>query len=291
MIKLLFDTDIGSDVDDAVCLAYLLSHPECDLLGITTVTGEADRRAALASALCRAAGKAVPIYPGAEQPLAGAQMQPVASQARALSRWLHDTAFPTGQAVDFLHHAISENPGEVVLLTTGPLTNAAILFSLYPGAAAQLKALVLMGGLFLPESPGRRDDDWNIALDLQAAAIVYQAPAPVHRSVGLDVTRRLELPAEEVRRRFTAPFLQPVLDFAGIYFGEGNASIVFHDPLAAAVIFDETLVEFARGRVEIDPAGERYTAWRPGGPDAPHEVAVRVDRERYFEHFFSVVNG
>lgn len=291
MIKLLFDTDIGSDVDDAVCLAYLLAHPECELLGITTVTGEAERRAALASALCRAAGKAVPIYPGAEQPLRGEQKQPVASQARALSRWPHDSAFPAGQAVDFLYRTISGNPGEVVLLATGPLTNLGALFSRYPGAAAQLKALVLMGGLFLPGTPGRRDEDWNIALDLQAAGIVYRATAPVHRSVGLDVTGQLRLPADEVRRRFTAPLLQPVLDFAGIYFDEGEPAIVFHDPLAAAVIFDETLVEFARGRVEIDPAGERYTAWRPGGPDAPHEVAVRVDRDRYFEHFFSVVNG
>lgn len=38
MKKILFDTDIGSDIDDAVCLAYLLAHPECDLLGITTVS-------------------------------------------------------------------------------------------------------------------------------------------------------------------------------------------------------------------------------------------------------------
>ena len=64
-IKLLLDTDIGSDIDDAVCLAYLLAQPACDLLGITTVSGEADHRAMLASALCRVAGRDVPIFPGA----------------------------------------------------------------------------------------------------------------------------------------------------------------------------------------------------------------------------------
>ena len=51
MTKILLDTDIGTDVDDAVCLAYLLSHPDCELLGITTVTGEAEKRASLASVL------------------------------------------------------------------------------------------------------------------------------------------------------------------------------------------------------------------------------------------------
>jgi len=40
MTKVLLDTDIGTDIDDAVCLAYLLQRPDCELLGITTVTGQ-----------------------------------------------------------------------------------------------------------------------------------------------------------------------------------------------------------------------------------------------------------
>src|SRR5919109_5334440 len=102
MIKVLLDTDIGSDVDDAVALAYLLSQPECELVGITTVTGEAERRAELASVLCQAAGKDVPIYPGAEQPMSGAQKQTVAQQAAALPRWPHRDEFPRGEALAFM---------------------------------------------------------------------------------------------------------------------------------------------------------------------------------------------
>jgi inosine-uridine nucleoside N-ribohydrolase len=71
VMKLLLDTDIGSDIDDAVCLAYLLAQPECELLGITTVSGEPEKRAMLASALCKAAGKEPPILPGAARPAAG----------------------------------------------------------------------------------------------------------------------------------------------------------------------------------------------------------------------------
>ena len=56
-MKVLLDTDIGSDIDDAICLAYLLAKPECELLGITTVSGEPEKRAMLASAVCKAAGK------------------------------------------------------------------------------------------------------------------------------------------------------------------------------------------------------------------------------------------
>src|SRR5512142_896306 len=103
MTKILLDTDIGTDVDDAVCLAYLLAQPECELLGITTVTGEAEKRASLASAVCLHAKRPdIPIYPGAEEPLTGVQGQPKAQQALALAHWPHRTDFPRDQAVDFM---------------------------------------------------------------------------------------------------------------------------------------------------------------------------------------------
>jgi len=146
--KILLDTDIGSDIDDAVCLAWLLANPACDLLGITTVTGEAELRASLASVLCRAAGREVPIFPGNETPVAVPQKQPRASQAAALSKWPHDTGFPKGRAVEFLRETIRDNPGEVTLLTIGPLTNIGRLFEADPAIPGLLKRLVMMCGVF-----------------------------------------------------------------------------------------------------------------------------------------------
>lgn len=59
--KIMLDTDIGTEVDDAITLAYLLANPDAEILGITTVTGEAVERAKLASVLCKIAGKDIPI--------------------------------------------------------------------------------------------------------------------------------------------------------------------------------------------------------------------------------------
>ena len=282
MTKILLDTDIGTDVDDAVCLAYLLSHPECELLGITTVTGEAVKRASLASLLCKAAGQDVPIFPGADQPMQGEQRQPVAQQAAALPRWPHETEFPEGQAVDFLAETIRSHPGEVTLLTIGPLTNIGLLFSKHPDVASLLAALVMMGGSFGEE----QRVEWNIAGDPQASRIVYQAPVRPHRSLGLNVTQKVVMPAEEVRKRFSAPLLNPVLDMAEIWFSGFYPSITFHDPLAAATIFDEYLCMFQDGTVKVD---NTETVWQPGIPGSPHQVAMTVDVERYFQHFFNVV--
>lgn len=291
-IKVLLDTDIGTDVDDAVALAYLLAQRECDLVGITTVSGEPIKRASLVSAMCRAAGRDVPIYPGAEHPLYIAQRQTVAQHAVALGNWSHETQFPEGQAVDFMRRVIRENPGEVVLLTIGPLTNIAQLFQADPDIPALLKSLVTMGGIFDPNTPFMTRDgvEWNLMLDPHATRIVYDAPAPLHRSVGLDVTAQVVLTAAEVRARFTAPLLRPVLDFAEIWFTQWTPpGIAFHDPLTAATIFDESLCAYERGTVHIDletlPGKSTFYA---GEAPARHEVARSVERGRYLDHFFGV---
>ena len=290
MTKVLLDTDIGTDVDDAVALAYLLSHPDCELLGITTVTGEVVKRASLASALCKAAGKEVPIYPGENDPMRGEQRQRVAQQAAALPRWPHQTKFPQGQAVGFLAETIQSHPGEVTLLTVGPLTNIGLLFSAHPEVAELLAGLVIMGGNFDEAGPEAGRIEWNVAGDPTASEIVYRTPVHLHRSLGLNVTQRVMMSADDVRAKFTAPLLRPVLDMAEIWFAGFYPFITFHDPLAAATVFEPDLCSYQQGTVQLDitdKPGE--TLWQPGGPDAPHQVAMTVDVDRYFEDFFRIV--
>ena len=110
MEKILLDTDIGSDIDDAVCLAYLLMQPECELMGITTVMGDTHKRAMLASALCRAAEKTIPIYPGARTALYQFTTPLEVSQYQGLKNHPHDTVFPENQWLDFMRNTIRQNP-------------------------------------------------------------------------------------------------------------------------------------------------------------------------------------
>jgi inosine-uridine nucleoside N-ribohydrolase len=96
--------------------------------------------------------------------------------------------------------------------------------------------------------------------------------------------------AEDVHKRFTAPLLQPVLDMAELWFTQFYPFITFHDPLAAATIFDASLCTYRRGRVILqnEEAGTKMI-WQPRETDAPHQVAMTVDIDRYFQHFFSVI--
>jgi len=147
--KILLDTDIGSDIDDAVALAYLLANPKAKLLGITTVTGEAQKRAALAEHLVGLVPQNVPVLAGYEAPQHIASRQPVAQQAVKLNpavlRALPTTHDPE-QAIDFMANTIYAHPNEVTLLAVGPFTNVARLLAREPGISRLLKEIVIMGG-------------------------------------------------------------------------------------------------------------------------------------------------
>jgi purine nucleosidase len=100
------------------------------------------------------------------------------------------------------------------------------------------------------------------------------------------------MPADEVREKFTAPLLRPVMDMAEIWFEKFYASITFHDPLAAATIFEPELCSYQQGTVEIDTKDmPGRSILRLDGTTAPHQVAVSVNVDRYFEHFFEVVGS
>jgi len=288
-IPVLYDTDIGSDIDDALALTYLLAQPRCELIGITTVSGEPEKRAEIASVLSHHAGREdLPIYPGAERPLLIAPRQRQAPQSRALGDWPRQRRFPAGEACAFLREHIRRRPGEITLLATGPQTNVALLFATDPELPAMLRQLVVMGGQFFP--PGT---EWNIRCDPHAAAIVYAATgrpgSAAHVALGLDVTTKCRLEADVFRRRTVGRRLEPVRDFAEVFLAE-NRQVTFHDPLAAACVFRPGICRYRSGRVELPletdaPGRTHFTE----AQDGPHRVACEVDPEAFFEEYFSVV--
>ena len=297
-IPVLFDTDIGSDIDDAIALAYLLTQPKCDLLGITTVSGEPSKRAALARAVCRAAGKPdIPIHVGLEAPLLAAPLQPGAGQAEVLSAAELSEFGGHPTAVDFLRETIRARPGEITLLATGPMTNLGVLFALDPEIPALLKQIVLMGGVFYGRSVAHTQAtgaEWNMRCDPEAATLVFNASVPRLLAVGLDVTEQCALPSEEIRGKFAAAGgpLNIVLQMAEVWFRQ-TPKITFHDPLAATLIFEPGLCRTERQRVQVDTSGARtagQTFFDTNAEHKPHEIAVGVDAPAFFNHYFDVVS-
>lgn len=286
-VPVLLDTDIGSDPDDAAALAYLLSQPNCDLKGITTVTGQPEIRAMLASVMCKAAGKKIPIYPGYDRPLAGESRQTNVAQISVLDKWAHEQEFPQQKATDFMYEVICQNSGKVVLLAIGPLTNVANLFIEHPDAAPKLKTLVSMSGLFL-NKVGDQKAEWNVICDPYAADIVYSAMLLKQIIVSLDVTTQLSMTKKEVEKFQTIKILRPVFDCAQVWFYVGKPTDImsFHDPLAASCIFIPSLCQFKKSGVKLNKkTGETSFA---GNKRGVCQVAESVDGQAFFKHFFTV---
>lgn len=283
-MKVLLDTDIGTDIDDALCLAYLLRHPRCELLGITTVSGDVQRRAALADAVCRAADRSdIPVIAGCAEGFQGHVIQPEVPQATILEQFDHRPPgeFAPGRAVEFLREQILANPGEITLLGIGPTTNLGRLFSRAPEVAQDLRRLVLMCGVYTGFA-GRLMLETNARLDPPATAVVYRAQVREHFSVGLDVTLQCRLPTAECLVRFHqmgGPF-QVVSAMAETWAHE---QIIFHDPLAAATIFRPELCRWENGSVTIvEESGS--TSFTAGNVE--HHIAVQVDVDSFFRDYF-----
>lgn len=291
MEKILFDTDIGSDIDDSYCLAYLLSHPDCELMGVTTVSGEPMIRAQMVDSICKVANKKIPIYCGSSEPMTANKLQTTAKQKTALVNWPHEKSFPYG-AVEFLNRVIRGNPGEITLLAVGPMTNIAILFTQYPDVPKLLKKLILVNGAFFAEGQQFRPmGEWNVRCDVRASQLVYEAPAPEVMVISMDTAMNLTMNQDEIRENFTSPILKIVEEYSRVWFSERPIT-GFGDPLAAMVIFEPEVCTWRRGHADVKllPDGGGLTTLAECA-HGPHLVADTVDRNRFFERYFAITRG
>lgn len=309
MKKVLLDFDIGTEIDDAIALAYLLANPECELVGITTSCGESIKRAEMASVLCRAAGKKVPIHAGCERPLLIPQMETTAPQAAILPHYEHDTGFAPNTAIPFMQKVIRENPGEVTLLAVAPMTNLGLLFAMDPELPELLGGLYLLCGSPTHQrhdvvteslSAMERDDfirvldsqgilENNSIVDPHATSIVYRARCRNFVNIGNNVSSRVVMTPEEAERRFRHPIMQVVMSIAREWFKD-EPRVSFHDPLAAVCIFNDDVCSYKRGYMDCVLDSRLLggmTIFRED-PAGPHQVAWDVDGDKFFEHLFEV---
>ena len=274
-------------MDDAITLAYLLANPDAEIMGITTVTGEAAERARLASVLCRIAGREdIPIYPGCENPIFVPQIELYAPQKKVLGRWEHQKEFPANRAVAFMQDVIRRNPGEITLVCIAPLTNVGLLFAMDPEIASLLKRIVLMCG-----SPTytRYDNTGETMSAMEKSDVIVLVDVREHITCGLNVTSQLIMKPEEAEGLFRHPILEPVLDIAREWFKD-EERVTFHDPLAAVSLFHDDVCLFEQGDLFIETDSSLlsgFTYWKKKS-DGRHRVAMKVNKEKFFEHLFEV---
>jgi purine nucleosidase len=181
MVKIHFDTDLGSDIDDLCALAMLLKWPEIEITGITTAAEENGRRAGYTKYALQLAGRAdIPVAAGADVSLGCYRFRPAyPNEEECWPEPVHPSPNALDEALELLKRSVEQ---EAVLIGVGPFTNFALLEKRYPGILREA-SVYLMGGYVYPPRQGfpqwENFMDYNIQLDVDSARYVLEQCNPV----------------------------------------------------------------------------------------------------------------
>ena len=284
----IFDTDIGTDIDDAYALVALIRRPELELLGVTTVSSDAVARARLAAKLLSVAGgkwASVPVYPGIST--ATQYMKQVEWAEGFTSSSLHDDG-----GIEFMRQQINARPGEITLIAVGELTNIAALLDSQPGIGKKIRAISLMGGaVHRGYAPGSKPEpEWNIKSNAAAARTVFTSGVPL-LVAPLDSTADLKLTPEMRVQLFSRGIpindalaaLNSIWRHTNTWKGENPT---FFDVLAVELVAPKTPYKLTALNIEV--AADGLTKPVTGGePNA--QVALTVDIPAFMKDFVTTL--
>lgn len=292
-VKIILDTDIGDDIDDAFALAFAVDHPGIDLVGVTTVFKNTHARAKQVAKFLHETNKAtIPVCAGVKMPF----IEPIHFFENDIKDELGVTwpcqydasyeAYPHSEehAVDFIIRTAHELKGELVIVPIGPLTNIASAIKKDATLKNNVKKIVLMGGWATNPAP-----EWNILCDPEAADIVFKSGIPVY-AVGLDVTLQCTLDGDilDLVRNQKTPdgkLLSLWFDRWSKHFNFNKS--VMHDPLAVATLVAD-LCTFEEKRIAVDLIEKRgsFKVLKDSEADGSViHVATAVNREAFYELF------
>jgi purine nucleosidase len=283
--KIIIDTDIGSDIDDAFAVALALQSSEFRILGISTAWGDTHLRARLLTRFLKETGHSdIPIAVGIAKHPPG--KIDVLSQAPYAERAPAKQNYPN--AVDFLLEQIRSHPGEITLIAIGPETNLGAAIDRDAATFRKLKRVVLMGGSvsrgYSQFNYGKThgpDPEWNILCDIQAAQKVFTSGVPLY-VMPLDST---QIKLQELERAEIFKTGSSLTDALFVLYAQWS-----HGTTQTPTLFDAVAVAYAMHpelcptqplRLRVDD--QAYTRVESGPPNA--QVCLRSSSDQFLEFF------
>jgi purine nucleosidase len=300
MTRLVIDTDPG--VDDALAIMVAFAHPEAQVEAITTVAGNVslERTTANACTILDVLEVDVPVYAGCSRPLVAQALD--ASFVHGQDG-LGDSGYPPSgrkvageHAVHALIRLVNASPGELTLVTLGPLTNLALATRLDPTLPDKVARLIVLGGSIRGMGNIVPAAEFNIYADPEAAAIVFDAwsgltlialePMMDHYLTAerMETLMTTDSPRAEFFRRISRGYIATAQQILGMQ------GMVWCDPLAVAVALEPDIVREAEKRyVQVELAGYHTRGhttvdWlNRTGQEPNANLVLEMDTERLWE--------
>jgi purine nucleosidase len=282
--KVIIDTDIGDDIDDAFALALALRSPELQILGVTTTFGDTETRAKLLDRFLAEVGHPeIPVAAGVPTPLKTNFTQRRYAESGHFAKSSHP------DAVTFILDQIHRNSGQITLIAIGPLVNVGAAIDKDPATFRNLKRVILMGGSinrgygdvgFGPARPP--EPEWNILNDIPSAQKLFASGVSLF-VMPLDST---QLKMDEVKRAFLFSRGTPLTDqLTLLYHQWGQETPTLFDPMTIGFAVNPALCPLTPLHIRVDDQG--YTRSEPGTSNA--QVCLDSSPEAFFRFYLSRV--
>lgn len=282
--RVILDTDIGDDIDDAFALALALSSPQIKLMGVVTAWGDTGLRARLAGRfLCETGEANIPVFAGVPTKSKTVFTQRKWAQASSALKQP-----PAGAGIDFILKTIRRYPGQITLIAIAPLSNVGALIDKDPATFRKLKKVVLMGGSirrgydYLGQPAGKPSAEYNIQMDVASANKLLASGVPIFM-LPLDSTQ-LDLDAAARARLFEKK--TPLTGVLSQLYAEWSAATnrrtpVLFDAMAVAYDVDPKLCPMTPLRLHVDRAG--FTRVDDGTPNV--NVCLKSNSDEFFSFY------
>ena len=261
MHKVILDTDIGTDVEDALALAALMGSKEVDLIGITTVYGDVMLRSAIAMHLCSLVNREIPTFAGEDKTISGREVWVSGSEGKNYENLASFTPQITS-AVDFLVNAVVSQPKSIDVIAIGPLTNIARAIQTNLDFVEKVKRVWIMGGDFTQSRV-----EHNFKCDIDAARIVLESNVPIS-ILDLPSSQKTIIRMEEIEQIRNAPTLGALLysEIMSWIQPRNQDWTIPHDPVAVLSLLTPEFFESSpTGKAKIDSEGMSFWNETPSG--------------------------
>jgi len=292
--KIIIDTDVGDDIDDAFALALALKSPEFDILGVSAAFGDTATRARMLDRMLGEAGRGdIPVAAGKPAAVNLAHFtQRQWADGGKLARPSHP------DSVDFILRQIRKYPGQITLVAIGPLPNIGALIDKDPVTFRKLKRVVIMGGSintltdpFGVAAPIAPHTEWNIKNDISSAQKLFAVGVPL-QVLPLDSTANLKM--HELARDALFAHGSVLTDMLAVLYNqwsyrreEGSFAVTrkptptLYDPMTLASLLDPSLCPMIPMHIQVEDDG--MTRPVPGTPNA--QVCLKSDDDAFL-HFY-----
>ncbi|UHG92130.1 pyrimidine-specific ribonucleoside hydrolase RihA [Spirosoma oryzicola] len=307
-VPVIIDCDPGHD--DAVMLMLAVGSGLFDIKAITTSAGNQTQEKTLKNALRLKTLLAIdtPIYKGSDKPLFRNLI--IADQVHG-EMGMDGPILPEPvitpeslSAIEAIANILTESSEKITIVPTGPLTNIATFLLAYPHLKPRIERISMMGGGAFRGNM-TPTAEFNIYVDPEAAAIVFQSGVPI-TMCGLDVTHKALVFQEDIERfrsigNRTGQVIAELMDFFSIFYRkerpELDGGAALHDPCAIAWLIDPSMFQSKACYVDVEVTG-KLTAGTTvvdffdvlkKTPNA--EVVYDIDREKYIQLIYDSVLG